>query len=570
MSRRIVVDPITRIEGHLRVDVVIDDNNTITDAYASGTLFRGIETILKGRDPRDAGFMTQRICGVCTYSHYKAGIEAVENALGIIPPYNAQLVRSLMGIALFMHDHVVHFYHLHGLDWCDITQALAADPRKASDLAFRYADFPVATGADELTAVQARVKTFVDKGHLGPFANAYWGHSTYRFTPEQNLIVLSHYLKALEVQRLAAQMMAVFGAKQPHPQSLTVGGVTCIMDLESPKRLGEFLTRFEQTADFIKRAYYADVKMAAEAYGSEDSVLQGCNIRNFMASSQYPISRTESLFDSGYILDGDLSRVYDIDDEHITEEATHAWYQNNEPLHPYEGKTQPNYTGFQDGDTVNGPAKILDGQGKYSWVKAPRYNGKPMEVGPLAQMLVSYGRGNPRVQKLVNNFLSETGLPVEALFTTLGRTAGRMLQTMLMVEGGHEAFGNLVENLKVDRETCAAYSIDNNREYRGSFSGDVPRGALSHWVTIKNGVIDHYQCVVPSTWNASPRDAQGQPGPYEAALVGTTVADPTQPLEIIRTIHSFDPCLACAIHVMDVEGNCLAEYRVDPQTGQTS
>ncbi|UCZ57755.1 nickel-dependent hydrogenase large subunit [Desulfurispirillum indicum] len=570
MSRRIVVDPITRIEGHLRVDVVIDDNNTITDAFASGTLFRGIEEILKGRDPRDAGFMTQRICGVCTYSHYKAGIEAVENALGIIPPYNAQLVRSLMGIALFMHDHLVHFYHLHGLDWCDITQALAADPRKASDLAFRYAEFPVSTGADELKAVQAKVKTFVDKGHLGPFANAYWGHGTYHFTPEQNLIVLSHYLKALEIQRTAAQMLAVFGAKQPHPQSLTVGGVTCIMDLESPARLGEFLTRFEETADFIRRAYYADVKMAAEAYVGEDSVLKGCNIKNFLSASQYQINRTETIFDSGYILNGDLSRVYEVDEQMITEEATHAWYRDNAPLHPYEGKTNPNYTGFQDGDTVNGRAKILDGDGKYTWVKAPRYDGRPMEVGPLAQMLVGYGKGNPRVQGIVNTFLQETGLPTEALFSTLGRTAARMLQTILMVDCGKETFMNLIENLKVDRETCAPYSIRKDREYRGSFSGDVPRGALSHWVSIKNGVIDHYQAVVPSTWNASPKDAQGQSGPYEAALIGTRLQDPTKPLEIIRTIHSFDPCLACAIHVMDVKGNSLAQYRVDPQTGLSS
>ncbi|WP_027390843.1 nickel-dependent hydrogenase large subunit [Chrysiogenes arsenatis] len=563
-TQRVVVDPITRIEGHLRVEVIVDQDNVIQDAFATSTLWRGIELILKGRDPRDAGFMTQRICGVCTYSHYKAGIEAVENALGIEIPYNATLTRTLMAQALFMHDHPVHFYHLHGLDWCDITQALSADPRKASDLAFRYADLPIATGADELTAVQRRLKTFVDKGHLGPFANAYWGHKTYHFTPEQNLIVASHYLKALEVQRNAAQMLALFGAKQPHPQSLTVGGVTCIMDLQNPARLGEYLTKFEEVSDFINRAYYADVKMAAEAFIGEGSVLAGCGVKNFMAAKEFQINRSETLFDSGIILDGDLGKVHEINESKITEEATHAWYSDNQPFHPYEGQTSPNFTGYRDGDTANGKAKIIDEKGKYTWVKAPRYDGKPMEVGPLAQILVSYASGNERVQKVVNDFLGETGVPVPALFSTLGRTAARMLQTKLIADHGKTTLMSLVENLKVDQETCAPYVIDTNKTYRGRYIGDVPRGMLSHWVNIKGGVIENYQCVVPTTWNASPKDAAGQHGPYEAALIGTKMADPTQPLEIVRTIHSFDPCLACAVHVIDTQGNSLAEYKVDP------
>lgn len=563
-TQRVVVDPITRIEGHLRVEVIVDQDNVIQDAFATSTLWRGIELILKGRDPRDAGFMTQRICGVCTYSHYKAGIEAVENALGIEIPYNATLTRTLMAQALFMHDHPVHFYHLHGLDWCDITQALSADPRKASDLAFRYADLPIATGADELTAVQRRLKTFVDKGHLGPFANAYWGHKTYHFTPEQNLIVASHYLKALEVQRNAAQMLALFGAKQPHPQSLTVGGVTCIMDLQNPARLGEYLTKFEEVSDFINRAYYADVKMAAEAFIGEGSVLTGCGVKNFMAAKEFQINRSETLFDSGIILDGDLGKVHEINEAMITEEATHSWYSDNQPFHPYDGQTSPNFTGYRDGDTANGKAKIIDEKGKYTWVKAPRYDGKPMEVGPLAQILVSYASGNERVQKVVNDFLSETGVPVPALFSTLGRTAARMLQTKLIADHGKTTLMSLVENLKVDQETCAPYVIDKNKTYRGRYIGDVPRGMLSHWVNIQSGVIENYQCVVPTTWNASPKDAAGQHGPYEAALIGTKMADPTQPLEIVRTIHSFDPCLACAVHVIDTQGNSLAEYKVDP------
>ncbi len=286
MSKRIVVDPITRIEGHLRVEVIVDDKNVVTEAYSSSTLQRGIETILKGRDPRDAGFFTQRICGVCTYSHYKAGIMAIEDALGIEPPLNAKLTRTLMNNALFLHDHVVHFYHLHGVDWVDVVSALKADPHKAAAESFKYTDAPIACGADDLVAAQKRVAEFVKKGHLGPFANAYWGHSTYKLTPEQNLIALSHYLKALEIQRTAAQMMAIFGAKQPHPQSLTVGGVTCIMDLQTPSRLGEYLTKFKEIADFVNRAYYPDVVMAGLAYAKEPSVTGGLGVPNLFTKKE--------------------------------------------------------------------------------------------------------------------------------------------------------------------------------------------------------------------------------------------------------------------------------------------
>ena len=316
-TKRVVIDPITRIEGHLRIEVEVDENNVVKKAYSSSTLWRGIELILKGRDPRDAGLMSQRICGVCTYSHYKAGVEAVENALGVEPPYNAKLVRSLLNESLYMHDHVVHFYHLHGLDWVDVVSALSADPKKASELAFTYTDLPIATGTDELLAVQKRVKSFVDKGQLGPFANAYWGNKTYKFSPEQNLIALSHYLKALEVQRTAAQMFAVFGAKQPHPQSLVVGGVTSVRDILSPSRLSEWKAKYEVVKDFIDRAYYADIKMAASAYGTEESVLGGLGVKNFLAADAFMLNRTETLFQSGYIKNGDLTKVYDLSLIHI-------------------------------------------------------------------------------------------------------------------------------------------------------------------------------------------------------------------------------------------------------------
>ncbi len=573
MAKRIVVDPITRIEGHLRIEVIVDDNNVVTDAFSSSTLWRGIEVIVKNRDPRDVGFMTQRICGVCTYSHYKAGITAVENALGIVIPPNAEYTRALMNISLIFHDHIVHFYHLHGLDWCDIVSALKADPSLASKIAFNYSDNPLSTGADELRAVQKKVADFANaKSGLGPFANAYWGHKTYRFSPEQNLIVLSHYLKALEVQRVAAQMMAIFGSKQPHPQSLTVGGVTCVRDILDPSRLGDWLTKYKYVADFCNRAYYADIVMAAEAYRDEPSVMGGVNVKNFVSHAEIPLNQTEYLYSTGLVYDGDISTLVPLEEDKITEEATHSWYKDDGPFHPYDGKTEGHYTGLKDGESI-GPdgetvrTKLLDIEGKYSWIKSPRYDGKPVEVGPLATIMVGLAANNPRIKTVATQFLHDTGLPIEALFSTLGRTAGRLLECKLSADYGHEAFDSLISTIKSgDKRTCSPYVIDKNKEYKGRYIGSVPRGMLSHWIRIKNGVVENYQAVVPSTWNAGPRDSSGNKGPYEASLMGLQIADLAQPIEIIRIIHSFDPCIACSVHLMDMKGNELGEYRIDPIT----
>ena len=565
---KIIVDPITRIEGHLRVEVVVDENNVVKEAYAGSTLWRGIETIVKGRDPRDVGFMTQRICGVCTFSHYKAGIVAVEDALGITPPLNALLTRTLMNAALFLHDHIVHFYQLHALDWVDIVSALSADVKKASDEAFRYTPNPIATGADKLLEVQQKVKAFVDKGNLGPFANAYFGHPTYRFTPEQNLIALSHYLECLRVQRILAQAMAIFGSKNPHPQSLTVGGVTCVMDLLSPARMGEYAEKIKEVSEFVHRAYYPDLLMAGKAYSKEASVLNDVGISNLITYKEFQLGRDEWLFESGYIKNGDISKVYEVDESKITEEATHSWYKDDEPLHPYEGKTEPNYTGFVDDKTIGidgelVASKAFDTKGKYSWIKAPRYEGEPFQVGPLANIVINYAKGNEVVVKAVDKFLKDSGLPLNAVFSTLGRTATRCIEATLIADNVFRAFDNLVENLKVDESTCAPYVIDNDKEYKGRYIGNVPRGMLSHWCRIKNGVIENWQAVVPSTWNASPKDAQGKGGSYEECLIGLKIADVTQPLEIIRKIHSYDPCIACAVHIMDTKGNNLSEYKVN-------
>lgn len=570
MSKRVVVDPITRIEGHLRIEVVVDDNNVVREAYSGSTLWRGIETILRGRDPRDAGFMTQRICGVCTFSHYRAGIVAVENALGITPPLNALLTRTLMSNALFLHDHIVHFYHLHALDWVDIVSALSADPKAASQEAFKFCDYPFACGEDQLKLVQDRVKKFVEKGNLGPFANAYYGHPTYHLTPEQNLIALSHYLECLRIQRVAAQAMAIFGGKNPHPQSLTVGGVTCVMDILSPARLGEYMVKFQEVAEFVNRAYYPDLLMAGGAYAKEPSVLSDVGVANLFTYKEFQYSANEFLFDSGIILNGDLSKIHDLDESKITEEATHSWYKNDAPLHPYDGEQEPNYTGFVDGENIDGKGeivttKVFDTKGKYSWIKAPRYDGMPMQVGPLANIVVNFAKGNKFVVPVVEKFLKDTGLPLEAVLSTLGRTATRMIEAKVIADNGLLAFNNLIANIKSgDTQTCAKYVIDKDKEYRGRYMGHVPRGVLSHWCRIKNGVIENWQAVVPSTWNASPKDSKGQMATYEACLVGMKITDLKQPLEIIRKIHSYDPCIACAVHVMDTKGNDISEYKINP------
>ncbi|MFS1438631.1 nickel-dependent hydrogenase large subunit [Shewanella sp. 10N.286.48.A6] len=564
MSKRVVIDPITRIEGHLRVEVEVDENNVIQKAWSSSTLWRGIEVILKGRTPMDVGLIVQRICGVCTYSHYRCGTEAVENALGVKIPLNAKYLRSLMQTSLYVHDHIVHFYHLHGLDWVDVVSALSADPALAAQEANKYTENPIATGEGELRAVQQRVKGLVDTGKLGPFANAYWGNKTYKFTPEQNLIALSHYLKALEVQRVAAEMLAIFGGKSPHPQSLVVGGVTSVRDMLSPARLQEWKQKHAIVHDFIIRAYKADIVMAAAAFGGEPSVLGGVSVKNFLATDDFILADGQYLFEQGVIMNGDLAGVSDLDPDAIKEDVTHSWYDAKTAQHPYDGTTIPNYTGFVERDTVYGKLPTVDGDGKYSWVKSPRYQGEPVEVGPLACLLVNYARGNKIVVDSVNGLLAATGLPIEALFTTLGRTAARMLQTVIVAEEGLKTFDAMLTNMQSDESTYVTPEIDSDRDYIGHAMIEAPRGMLSHWIRIKGGKIENYQAIVPTTWNSGPVDADGKVGPYEASLIGLELEDPTKPLEVIRIIHSFDPCMACAVHVMDYKGNDLGEFRIDP------
>lgn len=572
-KERIVIDPITRIEGHLRIEVVIDENNRIVDAYSSSTMWRGIETILKGRDARDCGLMAMRICGVCTGTHYQRSIEAAEHALGITIPKNARLVRNLIQGSLYLHDHVVHFYHLHALDWVDIVSALKADPYKAAKIAENYSDNPWNNSPNRYKAVQERLKKFVEGGRLGPFANAYWGNKAYKFSPEQNLIATTHYLDALEAQRWMAQMMAVWGGKNPHPQSIVVGGVTCVRDLQDQSRHALFKELLEKSRDFILRAYIPDILMAGEVYKDEALNGVGAGLGNYLVYGGFrlddnPMYQGKTLFPSGVVLNKDLSKVIPFDQEKVAEDVTHSWYEyegTDKPLHPWDGQTNPKYTGFDE----HGLLKVEE---KYSWIKSPIYDDTRVEVGPLARMVVGYASGDERIKSYVDKALKLAGLPPKALFSTVGRTAARAIETWLMADMMMEWSDELASNCAHgDLSTWTDFDYEEltkGKELKGYGLEEAPRGSLGHWIRIVDGKIANYQAVVPSTWNAAPRDYKGRMGAYEAAITSNTVVvDPHQPVEILRTVHSFDPCIACAVHIIDTKGKELGVYKVEPIGG---
>ena len=576
MARKhLVIDPITRIEGHLRIEAIIDENNVVVDAFSSSTMFRGIEEILKGRDPRDCGLLAMRICGVCTGTHYQRSIEAVEHAFNITIPKNARLVRNLIQGALYLHDHIVHFYHLHALDWVDITKALDADPKATVAEAQKWAALsgqkPWNASEDVYSEVQSRVTRYVKQGRLGIFGNAYWGSKGFKLTPEQNLIGLSHYLDALELQRELAKMMAIFGGKNPHPQSFVVGGVTCVQDIKNPARIAEFKQILKKAQKFTKQSYLPDVYMAGTMYADEALEGIGGGIGNYMCYGGFnqddlPFYESSKLFPSGIVKNRDLTKVFDIDQTKITEDVTHAWYEGTTNLHPYDGVTKPAYTGFaRKEDNI----AYLDTKNKYSWIKSPLYDDERMEVGPLARMIVGVARGDERISKYVTTFLKNGNLPIKVLFSTVGRTAARAIETELMVDIMMTWIDELASNVAHgDLSTWTEFNFDNvSKDAQGFGMEEAPRGGLGHWIKIKDGKVANYQAVVPSTWNAAPRDYKGRLGAYESSLIGTKVANPDQPLEILRTIHSFDPCIACAVHIIDTNGKELGVYKVDPIGG---
>ncbi len=569
-ATKVVVDPITRIEGHLRIEVQAE-NGKITDSWASSTQFRGIEIIMEGRDPRDAWAFTQRICGVCTVVHAVASCRAVEDALGIKIPPNANIIRNLIHGMQFIQDHVVHFYHLHALDWVDVVSALKADPEVTAKIAKSISPWPN-NSATWFAEVQNRVKKFVASGQLGIFTNGYWGHPAYKLPPEVNLLGVAHYLEALDWQRDVIKLHTIFGGKNPHPNFL-VGGMASAINLDDTGtinmvRLSEIRDLITKAQRFVEQVYWPDLVAIAGFYKDWGSI--GGGVPNFMSYGEFPegdITDLDKLYlPRGIILNKDLSKVHPFDPEKIQEFINSSWYEYSvgdaNGLHPFEGETKAKYTGPPT------PWKYLQGEQRYTWMKAPRYDGLPMQVGPLARMLVGYGHGHPEIQEMVKAVLDTLKVGPGVLFSTLGRTAARGMETVLLARRMNIWYDQLVARIKSgDTQTFNKDKWDPSTWPSGEAKGfgwlDAPRGGLGHWVKIKNGKITKYQCVVPSTWNCSPRDTKGQMGPYEASLVDNhPLVRPDQPLEILRTIHSFDPCMACGVHVLDAQGNLVTEVKV--------
>ena len=562
---KIVIDPITRIEGHLRIEAEVS-GGIVTDAWSSSTMFRGIETILKDRDPRDAWYFTQRFCGVCTTVHSIASIRAVEHALNTKIPPNAELIRNIIIGIQNVQDHVIHFYHLHALDWVDITSGLKADPAKTAALAASLSDWPL-NSPTYFREVQERLKAFVAKGRLGPFANAYWGHPAYKLTPEANLMATAHYLEALEWQKDVIKIHAILGSKNPHPQTFLVGGMAIPIDPDSQNalnadKLEEIKRLLKKANDFVEKVYIPDLLAIASFYKEWAGI--GAGVGNYMAYSEFPDADGKPWLPGGAIMDRDISKVVPLDQKKITEHVDHSWYEDaadkGQGLHPWDGETKPNYTGPKP------PYEHLDTDKKYSWVKAPRYEEKAMEVGPLSRVLVAYVSGHKETKGAVDMVLKKLGVGPAALFSTLGRTGARGIDCLLISRQTGKWLDELIGNISKGDYRIHANEMWDPTTWPAEANGygwhEAPRGGLGHWIKIKDQKILNYQAVVPSTWNASPRDAKGQRGPYEAALVGTPIADANKPLEILRTIHSFDPCLACAVHLVDATGNELVKVKV--------
>lgn len=565
MTTRITVDPITRIEGHLRIDVEVDDGK-VSKAWSSGQMWRGIEKILIGRDPREAWLYTQRFCGVCTTVHAITSVRAVENALNLEVPVNAQLIRNIIQCAHSIQDHIVHFYHLSAVDWVDVVSALDADPVAASKLAESLSDWPL-NGPHEMKAVQERLKTFVGSGQLGPFASGYWGHPAMKLPPEANLMGVAHYLQALDVQNYANKVVAILGGKTPHIQNVAVGGVSnsishdapSVLNIERLMLIKNFIDKLDQ---FVKSTYLTDVPAIGAFYLDWAGI--GGGVNNYLTVPDCPQDAKGTVFDlpGGYIADADLASFKPIntfDDAYfrdgVAESSKHSWYEGDQTLHPWEGETEPQYTEFQD-------------DGQYSWVKAPTFYGKRAEVGPLADVLVGVASGHEGYKKYLDQAMGtlkavsqNPDIPLAAVHSTIGRHAARAVRCAVMMDTLNDQWQKLVDNIGTGDQDTFNAPVFPKGEIKGVGFHAAPRGTLSHWVVIEDGKIKNYQAVVPSTWNAGPRDADDQIGPYEASLLDNPVADPERPLEILRTVHSFDPCIACAIHMVDTEQREIVKVR---------
>lgn len=583
-GKRVVVDPVTRIEGHLRVEVNLDEKNTIRNAVSTGTMWRGLEVILKGRDPRDAWAFTERICGVCTGTHALTSVRAVEDALGIQIPKNANHIRNIMQLNLQIHDHLVHFYHLHALDWVDVVSALKADPKKTSELAQSISPWPNSSPG-YFRDIQNRLKKFVESGQLGPFANGYWGNPAYKLPAEANLMAVTHYLEALDFQKEIVKIHTIFGGKNPHPNWL-VGGVPCPINMDNVgavgainmERLNQVRFIAQRAKEFHEQVYIPDLLAIGSFYKDwlHGGGLSGKSMLSYgdLPSRANDHSAASLLLPRGAIINGDLSKIHDVDikdPEQVQEFVTHSWYRyadETKGLHPWDGVTEPNYALGPNHKGTKTKWEALDEGAKYSWIKAPRWRGHAMEVGPLSRMVLGYLQPQqfPWIKETIDGVLKKLDVPVTALFSTLGRTAARAIESLYCCDQQLAQLDALIANIKAgDTATANVEKWEPStwpKECKGAGFTEAPRGALGHWVKIKDGRIDNYQCVVPTTWNGSPRDAKGQIGAFEASLMNTPIAKADQPLEILRTIHSFDPCLACSTHVMSPDGQELSAVTV--------
>jgi hydrogenase large subunit len=581
-GKRIVVDPVTRIEGHLRIEVNVDESNIIRNAVSTGTMWRGLEVILKGRDPRDAWAFTQRICGVCTGTHALTSVRAVEDALNIDIPENANIIRNIMQLTLYVQDHIVHFYHLHALDWVDIVSGLSADPKATSELAQSISNWPKSSPG-YFRDLQARLKKFVESGQLGLFRNGYWGHPAYKLPPEANLMATAHYLEALDFQKEIVKIHTIFGGKNPHPNWL-VGGVPCPINVSDTgavgavniERLNMVKSIIDRSLQFAEQVYLPDL-MAIASFYKDWTYGGGISGQNVLSYGEIPdyandYSASNLLLPRGAIINGNLNEVHEVDlraPDQIQEFVPHSWYKyadENIGLHPWDGVTEPHYELGPNARGSKTHIEAVDEGAKYSWIKSPRWNGHAMEVGPLARYIIGYASNNPEFKEPVEKVLTDLQLPVGALFSTLGRTAARGLECVWAAHKLSYFYDRLIANIRAGDLATANTQLWDPASWPSDVKGvgftEAPRGALGHWVHIKDTRIENYQAVVPTTWNAGPRDNEGNIGAYEAALLDTPMADPEQPLEILRTIHSFDPCLACSTHVMSPDGEELADIKV--------
>ncbi|BCR06575.1 iron hydrogenase [Desulfuromonas versatilis] len=518
MAEKIVIDPVSRIEGHLKIEAVVD-GGVVKEARSSGMMYRGLENILIGRDPRDAARIMQRICGVCPTSHGLTAAFALDEVYGVNGSItdNGRILRNLIQGANFVQSHILHFYQLAALDYVDVTAV---------------ADY---SGADPTLK---KVKDFIARGHLGPFVPRYEGD--YRLSKEENRAAVAHYVEALNMRRLAHEAVAVFGGKMPHNMSIVAGGVTAAPSVD---KIASFLWKLEQLTDFIDTYYLPDVLMVAGRYSDYFGIGAGCrqylSFGVFDLDSDPDLTKRQRFIPQGIVKGADL-KLRRLDPARITEEVQNSWFKETGAVHPYDGQTVPD----------------RDKAGAYSWVKSPRYDGEVLEVGPLARMLASYAGGDKQVQGMVNDVLAKFSASPEALFSVLGRHAARAIECKLVAE----QLKQWVLQLKPGEPTFTDFPLEVTA--RGMGLHEAPRGALGHWIVVEGGKTKNYQAVVPTTWNAGPADGKGQPGPMEQSLLGTRVKDNRNPFELVRIVRSYDPCLSCAVHVVTPKGEDLSRFVV--------